>query len=639
MTRAMALGVLVSVVIPLAVSAAQGRGPGAGWKFAFHDFAIGAWNPPADTAAEYRAYREAGFNLVMSPRYALPDKALQLAAKYGLRVLVDTYTPNDRPWGGNASAYTPHPTHHPATLPELQWLHARYGNHPSLAGYLLGDDYGAVPPELVATTQFLHDHAPQLIPWICQNVMSAESLAKAGNPIQDPQIYPTLYQHDWPAADQGLELCQQLQKLRRGCLSHDLIPWPMFNVCGVESDSLLRFQVYASLAFGAQGIWYFTYRDGLQKGAGYEDEATVRANLLPGWAVAAEANKRVAGWGPRLLGLKTAGLFATGTPISGCATPGKGKLIEAMSDELLVGVGVKDSAAPQVMVVDRRVDKLPGAVPRRAVTVRFARAVNGIEVLGPAGSRRVAGHAIRLTLAGGAGQLLVLTGQGLEPLCSQIEPTTVAQTGDRKVGADGLLMALSFEAGQGETAHDSSGAGNDVSLHAVTWVPGRTGGGISFAGKGSYGRIEDAYLPATDAMSVAVWVRPKYADGAYGPVLVIGSGGCDRFEFGFGPDDLYPVISNQESHSGAALYVSGMKALIPPDTWGHLAVCAGPDGATTYVNGKSVAHSSYAGTFDFTVKEVLVGVRGAEYYHGDLDDLRLWNRCLSAEEVAALAQP
>ena len=66
-------------------------------------------------------------------------------------------------------------------------------------------------------------------------------------------------------------------------------------------------------------------------------------------------------------------------------------------------------------------------------------------------------------------------------------------------------------------------------------------------------------------------------------------------------------------------------------------MCAGPEGAVTYVNGKAAAHSSYRGRFDFGPTDVLVGVRGNEKYDGDICDLRIWNRCLSAAEVAALA--
>ena len=62
----------------------------AGWDFAFKDFPIGAFSPPSDTDAEYAMYKAAGFNAVMSPRYALPDKSLELAAKHKLMVMIDT---------------------------------------------------------------------------------------------------------------------------------------------------------------------------------------------------------------------------------------------------------------------------------------------------------------------------------------------------------------------------------------------------------------------------------------------------------------------------------------------------------------------------------------------------------------------
>lgn len=630
--------VLLTVLLPAGVLGADGASPASGWRFAFRDFVIAAWNPPADTEAEYRAYREAGFNLVMSPRYSLPDHALDLAQRHGLRVMIDTYTPNDKPWGGTASAYTPHPTHHPATLPELQWLHARYGTHPALAGYLLGDDYGALPPELVATTRFLHDNAPHLFPWVCQNVMSADSLAGAGNPIQDPQLYPTLYQKGWPAGAQAAELCRLLQTLRRGCLRRGLTPWPMFNVCGVDSDSLVRFQVYASLAFGAEGIWYFTYVDGLQQGLGYETEAEVRGHLLPARQTAAEANRRVAAWGPRLLGTRTVGLAVSGVPVTGCAVPGAGRLIESMDDDLLVGVRLKPGAPPLAVLVDRRVDKQRGAVPEREVELRLAPAVSGVTVLEGTEGRALAGPAVRLKLPGGGGALLELRGDGVEELCRSLETPRGTGAEGRQAGPGGLLLSLSFEEEAGELARDASGARNDLWLQGARRVPGRQGSGVSFSGPGVYGQLDDAYLPAGEGLSVAAWVRPVYPESGYAPIVVIGSGGYDRFEFGLGPDNLYPVISDGQSHSVSALYASGLRALLPPGQWGHIAICAGAQGATTYVSGVPRAHSEYRGKFDFTDRCVRLGIRGGEEYDGDLDEVRIWNRCLSEAEVKALVK-
>ncbi|MBI3923067.1 MAG: hypothetical protein HY318_16725, partial [Armatimonadetes bacterium] len=201
--------------------------PRSGWRFAFNDFMIAAWSPPNATEAEYALYRDAGFNVVMSPRYAFPKESLDLAERHGLQVMVDTYTPNDKPWGGKADAYTPHPSHHPATLTELKWLHESVGKHRALAGYLLGDDIGGLPKELIETTNFLREVAPHLFPWVCQCTYAWESLAKNGNPIADPQIYPTLYQAKMPPVFQRDEYCRVLDRLRRACRKHRLVSWPM----------------------------------------------------------------------------------------------------------------------------------------------------------------------------------------------------------------------------------------------------------------------------------------------------------------------------------------------------------------------------------------------------------------------------
>lgn len=407
------MGQLIALMLLMPIAVANGEkkvDPQKGWDFAFRDFIIAAWNPPAATDAEYEIYKQAGFNVVMSPRYALPGEALELAQKHDLKLLVDTYIPNETPWGGTASEYRPHPLHHPATLPELKWLHEKYGDHPVLAGYLLGDDYGGLPQELIDTTAFMRENAPHLIPWVCQNVMSAESLAKAGNPIMDPQIYPTLYQADLPVDKQCELFCNALQKLRTDCLKYNLTPWPMFNTCGVESDSLIRFQIYSSLAYGAQGIWYFTYAGGIQKDRGYETIEEVKENLLPTWETSALANHQVASWGEELLGRTCISVFHTGWMPGEATEPAEGKLIEDMSDDLLVGILTKPDTPPIAIVVDKRVHKEFGAISEREIKVKFSSKIFAIYT---SEGKEIQSNSIELKMSGGAGHFLALKEESL----------------------------------------------------------------------------------------------------------------------------------------------------------------------------------------------------------------------------------
>src|SRR5512140_3355089 len=124
---------MISVACLLAATALAQQAPTPvrdNWDFKFKKFLIGAWWGPSATDAEMKLYKEAGFNVVMGGRYmqlddySNPDKGVQeldMAGKYGLGLLFDTYTKNEHPWGGIPGTFSGY--HHPSTLPELKWLY------------------------------------------------------------------------------------------------------------------------------------------------------------------------------------------------------------------------------------------------------------------------------------------------------------------------------------------------------------------------------------------------------------------------------------------------------------------------------------------------------------------------------------
>jgi len=85
-----------------------------GWDFKFKDFTVSAFCGPNVTDVEYRLYKECGFNVVITPRrlhyheegetredgYKKVDRALDLAQKHGLAVVLETYAHGHTAWGG-----------------------------------------------------------------------------------------------------------------------------------------------------------------------------------------------------------------------------------------------------------------------------------------------------------------------------------------------------------------------------------------------------------------------------------------------------------------------------------------------------------------------------------------------------------
>ena len=405
------------------------RGAMEGWDFRFKGFVIGAWWGPGATDAEVAAYKAAGFNAVMIGRYMVVDETgtpayderfggaeviaeqLDLARRHGLWAMIDTYTPNEQPWGGVKGIVDGHPHHHAASLVELKWLCARFADHPALLGILLGDDKSALNDRMRAGTRFLRENHPGVMPWICQNVPNPPSLAAHGNPIFNPQIYPTLYRRGDTAGQNALSYCASYAMMRQACGKYGLLMWPMWNAANVTGDSLIRFPIYAALAYGAQGYWSFCYGgNSYVKSGVYRTAGEVEAGKTRMYPVVQRANRRVAAWAPRLLGCRSLGLFAD-TGAAQAVPPGPGKLVEAAGGNVLVGVLAKDGQAPMAMIVDARVSREFEGLSRRDVTVTFHETVRATTLLGggeASASRKTAGRTLTVALDAGEGQLAVL---------------------------------------------------------------------------------------------------------------------------------------------------------------------------------------------------------------------------------------
>ena len=75
---------------------------------------------------------------------------------------------------------------------------------------------------------------------------------------------------------------------------------------------------------------------------------------------------------------------------------------------------------------------------------------------------------------------------------------------------------------------------------------------------------------------------------------------------------------------------------IVPDEWQHVAVVSDEVNFRIYVNGEMVAETAYAVT-DGAIETFYVGGDGqSENYTGGIDEVALWNRTLSDDEINAV---
>ena len=183
----------------------------------------------------------------------------------------------------------------------------------------------------------------------------------------------------------------------------------------------------------------------------------------------------------------------------------------------------------------------------------------------------------------------------------------------------GLIGWWKFDEGSGTSTTDSSNSGNTGALqNTPTWVKGNIGPyALNFNGSNQY--VSASLAVASTPFSVSCWVYVlSYTIGA----AAISTGNNTNWFLQIGGTDQWQFE--------AATSLSAA----PIGVWQHL---VGTDNGTTaviYINGVqigSTAHSFGAST------SVNFGRRSdGNYFHGYIDDVRIYNRTLSASDVVQL---
>ncbi len=236
------------------------------------------------------------------------------------------------------------------------------------------------------------------------------------------------------------------------------------------------------------------------------------------------------------------------------------------------------------------------------------------------------------------------TGLCIEPVppTSTPTPTPTTMVTPEPSPEPGLILYYSFDNESDSNVFDMSGYNYHTSLldpTGDTWINGGCGGqALSIDGRNrtfiSPSGTDGGDFDVTD-FTIAAWVRPRTQSGSYNLVI----------------DGRSTFIINLDSqnrpqgliHRGGGYDYLNASNPLPVGQWSHVALTySDTDGmARLYVNGVSVVsratgppigHICYVG-----VGMDCRGVSDGADITGDLDEIRVYNRALSASEVSGLA--
>jgi hypothetical protein len=202
--------------------------------------------------------------------------------------------------------------------------------------------------------------------------------------------------------------------------------------------------------------------------------------------------------------------------------------------------------------------------------------------------------------------------------------------------ASGLVGAWGFDEPSGASVTDASGRGNAGTIAGATrTATGRFGGALTFDGINDWVTVADAAsLRLTTGMTVDGWVRPTANGTARWRTVAIKerTGGLAYALYAYGDAGL---------PSGHAFTSAERWARAPSapalNAWTHLATTY--DGTTIrfYVNGVQVATQAQSGAIAAGTGPLRIGGTAvwSEWYQGALDEIRVYNRALTAAELQA----
>lgn len=213
--------------------------------------------------------------------------------------------------------------------------------------------------------------------------------------------------------------------------------------------------------------------------------------------------------------------------------------------------------------------------------------------------------------------------------------------------SSGLVLAFDFEDATATAAADSSGRGNDGTVFGGRRVPGVRGNALALAGSVD-GNVSVSVPSSTSLdiggteLTIAFWIEialplPAHDEVVLGKLWTAGVMEPPYYQYG--------VELNVNSKS-LRLFTGTDASSTPPvdvtpafGSWMHVAFVVGGGTATGYLNGGVGPSAPMTGPITKRGNALSIGVDavGEQPFTGRLDEVRIFERALRAEEIAQLA--
>jgi hypothetical protein len=232
-----------------------------------------------------------------------------------------------------------------------------------------------------------------------------------------------------------------------------------------------------------------------------------------------------------------------------------------------------------------------------------------------------------------------------EEIRDEVAMLKVAEERRRKLlQQKGPLALWDFEKATAATVPDASGNGFAATVNGtVTLVDGHTGKGAQFAGE-SFLRVDEPAMFNLQDATLSLWLKPDTMKGRHGLIGKRFAGTAAPFVVSLWDGGIEFEATDTEGNWSFNFRSS---PAVREGEWNHVAVVIRQGkGVTLYVDGAQVAEKENALDRVSNAEPLILGreawagvnmVHEPCFFQGVLDEVKVWGRALSAEEVAAEA--
>jgi len=217
---------------------------------------------------------------------------------------------------------------------------------------------------------------------------------------------------------------------------------------------------------------------------------------------------------------------------------------------------------------------------------------------------------------------------------------------------EGIVGWWKMDETSGTTVADCTCNSNDGVLRNMVgneWTDGVVGGALNFDGSNDYVAIQNLFYDSSGyaEVSVTAWIRTT--DGGNQIIASYDRNEYWRLEINGNGGGTGQIGWDVRTSSGQVDY--GSVTRVDDGTWHHVAAVFDNGTLTIYIDGNPEPSTSGGSTFGRGVNTrygflgvgseatTFDGSRGPNnYFDGDMDDVRIYNRALSAEEISQLAE-